>query len=108
MAISKVVKHKKFLEILYKTKSKKSLSRLIHSANKEQIHAILEILLNLRANNIKLTKRQEEKLRKYRRVFRLLINERSLKNQKATIIQKGGSFLPFLLKPILGILKNVF
>lgn len=84
-----------YLKILAKSKNK--LRRVIlEKADQKLITAICECILNLLNGKIKIDSSSKEKLFKYRKTLRKLVNKSNLKEKKKILIQKGG-FLEFLI-----------
>ena len=67
-------------------------------------------MLNVLKGVVTLNKNEKLKLKQHKRILRNLASKYSGKRKnywqrkKRMIVQKGGSFLPFLLTPILGTL----
>lgn len=74
---------------------------LIQHANKDLIRCICECALNLLHGNVTVSESEKSKLRKYKKILRKLVDKKeNLGGKKKIINQKGGSFLPLLLGPI--------
>ena len=80
--------NKEFLCYLCKS-NKKVRKILINLANKKQIYALCEIILNILNGNLQVDDKQYKKLAKYKKNLRKLINKTTIKEKKH-IIQKGG------------------
>ena len=106
----KVLQHKDFLSLLARSKSKAQQRKLLDFASKDQIHSLLEIILNLKKNKINLNKSQKRKLAKYKKAFRILLASKQLSKQKQILNQTGTGFLPLLLPAVVsavaGLLKK--
>lgn len=81
--------------------------KLLKAANTRLIRSIVECIHNVMKGNLRLERACMEKLRKYKNTLRSLNKVgQKFKEKKRIIIQTGGSFLPALLSPIIGILIN--
>lgn len=103
---------KKYVTLLdaLRHSNKEQRVALLKTADKKLIKCICECALNVLRGVVSLKNCQLNKLKKHKNILRKLAskskNKNSWKNKKRVIVQKGGSFLPFLLQPILdGILK---
>lgn len=104
---NKALKEKQYITLLSKTKCPKKRNLLVDMANKEQIDAISEIILNTLKNNVPLKTRDKNKLRPYKQTLRNLAKKStSLKKRKHILKQRGG-FLSFLLPLALTTLANI-
>lgn len=107
---SQVLKNKDFLSLLARTKSKQQQKKLINFASKDQIHSLLEIILNLKRKKLVLNKTQRKRLTKYKRAFKLLLDSKQVGKQKQILNQTGTGFLPILLPSVIsaiaGLLKK--
>ena len=86
---------------------KKTKRALLESS--QLIRIICECCLNVLKGNVKLSKRDKERLKKHRNLLRQLAEKKrvSLKS-KQVLIQKGGAaFLPLLLGPILSAITGL-
>ena len=80
---------------------------LLKQLNREQVHCIAEIALNLLRGNIKISPGTKSKLKRYRKELRsLACPKTNFQKKKKILVQKGG-FLGLLLKPALGILGGL-
>jgi uncharacterized protein YaaR (DUF327 family) len=103
---SKILKNKDFISLLARTKNKKKQKELIRFASNEQIHSVLEIILNLR--RLTLTEKLKKKLRRYKSAFRQLLKTKSIAKQKRILVQSGSGFLGMLLPPLISsVLGNI-
>lgn len=79
---------------------------IVRAADKKLIRYICECALNILKGTVSLKSCQKNRLRKYKSILRKLAlqkgqHKNSWQGKKRVIVQKGGSFLPFLLQPIL-------
>ena len=86
--------------------SKKLKDNLIKKGNRELIKTIEECVINTLNGNIKLTKKEKEKLLKFKYSLRNLIKEKKLKEKKKILIQKGG-FLHILLPSAITLISEI-
>jgi len=106
--ISKHVrKHFPVLKIISKMKEGRR-QRYIkhHNPNSELYKCFEECSRNLLKGNIKLTKPQSKKLRRYKKELRALANTRTTGKKKQKIVQTGG-FLQALLVPAVATLGGL-
>ena len=84
---------------------------LLRSADEKLIKYICECALNVLKGVMTIKETQKQKLKKYKTTLRKLLkkpaHKNSWKGKKRYLVQKGGSFLPFLLTPILEIFSNI-
>ena len=101
-------KHLPYLEILATPGLKKSI-RCALLNSRSLIRCISECSLNLLKGNIPLTTKQKKILRKYKTIIINLINKKLSSKQKGKTLrtQKGGTLLPLLIGPVIGILSNL-
>jgi len=102
----KVLKHKAFLELISKCKPKQRKVN-IETADKEQICAICECVLNILNENVTLSAHQLPKLRPYKKVLQDLVNKKVGIQKKRRLLKLKGGFLPFILGPILSVLGGL-
>ena len=97
--ISNKLKHlRKHLPILRGLSRSKPDTRIkiLKHANKDDINVIVQLVKNLLAGNIHVSKQHRQKLKQKRSSIRKFIRPGSLKSRRTALIQKGGIF-PFLL-----------
>lgn len=106
---------KKYLTLLnaLRHSNKDQRLALLKTADKKLIKCICECALNVLQGIVSLKNCQKNKLKKHKNILRQLAEKSkkkksSWKNKKRIIVQKGGSFLPFLLPPILDGLLRIF
>ena len=81
---------------------------ILAQANTELVACICECCLNILNGNVKITKVQRKKLSRHAKTLRTLANRGiPVNKKKKIIIQKGGSFLPALLVPILSLVASL-
>ena len=78
---------------------------MIKGANKNQIYALCEVVLNLLNGNINLEEKYLIKLHHKRKQLRELIKKNSIKKKKY-LVQKGG-FIQFLIPAIVSGLASI-
>ena len=88
-----------FLKKIHKS-SKSRRNSFINNCSSDNIAAISEIAHNLLKGNLELSKKDLNKLKRYKGKIRKLASQRTSTNNKKKIIQQGG-FLPLLLSPFL-------
>lgn len=84
---------------------KKHLKALV---DEDTVRAISECCLNVLHGTLKLKKKEKDKLSKYKKEIRYLVKGKDKKVKKKIILQKGGSILPWVLGPALGLLTGLF
>jgi len=100
---NRVVRNKRFLKKLLKTKTKSERQKIVKKASKDQITSICELCFNLKRLNSVQYPELVSSLKKYRPCVKSLLNRRlSVEKKRDLLVQKGG-FLPFLA-PIAGTL----
>ena len=102
--MSYVKKEKDFLNLICKC-NKNLQKNMIKGANKNQIYAICEVVLNLLNGNIDLNEKDLIKLSHKRKQLRELIKKSSIKKKKY-LVQKGG-FIQFLIPAIISGLATI-
>ena len=85
---------------------------LLKTANKGLIDAVCECIVNIVRGNIKLSASDKRTLSKHKHKLRKLSDRRTdYRTRKKILNQRGGFFLPLLMKlvvPAIGALANVF
>ena len=104
----KVVKHKDFLSLLTKCKDNKQRSQLIDYANKDELKALSEIMLNVLSGNIKLTPKILKKLKRDRAKIRTLVAKGTSDTRKKKILKQKGGILPIILPLVSSVLGSLF
>ena len=99
------------LQVLQKAPPKQRKA-ILSTATRDLVLCISEIVDNILKGNLKLTKKQVARLKRYKNVLRNMANKKvSTKTKQKLLSQKGG-FLSALLGPAIGIigslLGNVF
>lgn len=111
--LDKLPIEKKYLALLNALvhSSKEQRAALLRTADKKLIKYICECALNVLRGVVSLKEGEKNKLKKHKTVLRKLASKNkdknSWKNKKRVIVQRGGSFLPFLLQPIIEIVKHM-
>ena len=78
-------------------------SAMISSANKDLILSLVECATNIIRGNVKLTRHQFQRLKRYRTELERLTKPKTSQKDRKEILQSGG-FLGALLRPLLGLL----
>lgn len=106
--MSKALKHKDFLSLLGKSKNTKRRRQLITLAAPEEIAAIQECVTNVLKGNLKISKKNQRKLLKYKNTLRKLASKSGSKASKKKLLtgQQGG-FLPMLLPLAVSALSSI-
>ena len=103
---NRFVKNKPLLFVLSNCKNKLRKA-IIENSGKEEIYSICECVLNVCNGNVKLIKEDHKKLKKYRKIFKKLLDKGySLSEKKKLLVQKGG-FLQFLIPAIVTGLSSI-
>lgn len=101
-----VIKNLPVLKVLATT-SPKLRRKILESGNLQLIKAIVECVENVLKGNITLDEKCFKKLQKHKTTLRKVSNApNKLSKKKQVIIQKGGSFLPALLLPVITVLAE--
>lgn len=98
--MDKLRDHRVFLEMLIKSNAKYRKS-LLSGAPPEIIQILGECALNILQGTVTLNKEEKTKLRKHKYDLRKMANSQVSQKTKKKIIQKGGTLIPALLKPVL-------
>ena len=86
------VDRKRFLIAITSAANRNAIKALIKHANKDQVNAVSEIVMNLLKNNVPVTPVTMARLRPYKQILRQIGNRAvSLKKKRQALInQKGG------------------
>ena len=104
--MSKVVKRRDFLQLLANSKNKRRQT-LLEIATSDEIKAIIELLYNILHGSIKLSTKDLQKLRKYKKLIREITEKKkNVKQVKGLLKQKGGFLLPLAIPLVLAALKT--
>lgn len=101
---------KKYISLLKALRdcNKEQRLALLKTADKKLVNYICECALNVLKGVVSLKNNNLQKLKKHKQTLRKLIKNNGQKNtwkaKKRVIVQRGGSFLPFLLEPVLSAL----
>lgn len=96
-----------FLRVLAKSNPKLRRA-ILKCCNAELIKAICEVTLNVLRGVVPISEQQKKKLKRYKRVLRALIDKKaSITKKRKFLNQTGGSFLPFLIPPVLSVLASL-
>lgn len=106
-----VKRHLTLLEFL-RVAPPKIIKVILQNADDKFIEAICEICYNFCAGNVKCHKKCYNRLQKFRLYLHKLAkakkSQKSYKNERKVLYQKGGAFLPLLLAPVLSGLTQYF
>lgn len=71
---------------------------LLKNKDKDWIHIISELCLNIQKKNIPLSKTQIKKLKKYSKAVKNFSNKKTgINKRRKYLIQKGAGFIPLLI-----------
>ena len=107
MGLTKLLKHFPQLKEL---KAQKKLVRkyILTHASADLINCICECCLNVLNGNVKINKKQRKALLPYGNILRELTQHNvPVETRRQRILQRGGSFLPALLVPILTVFAKL-
>lgn len=106
-SIENIKRNKDLLKILAfsKLRYKKAI---INSADKELVLSICDIILNILNGNVHLDSDTKEKLNKYKRLLRKVVEKNSLKKKKKILLQQGGNILSIILPTLFTALSSIF
>lgn len=81
---------------------------ILKGADNDLIFTLCEIVLNTLNGSIQLNNKEFNKLKNHKTCFRKLIdNKNSIKKKKYILIQNGGSWMPFLIPPVIEAVKSI-
>ena len=89
------------LKKLKSIKDPKKLQQILKTADKKLIGTLIEITANILHKRIPLKPYQVKKLSNFKKDIVKLGKTRSYSQGRKILVQKGGSFLPLLLGPII-------
>lgn len=99
-----VLKRSDFLNLLAKSKNKARRDKLIDLADKSEVNAVAECIVNALAGNIPIKKRCVSKMKRHRNKLRMISHKQyPLKKKKELIKQTGGllaGILPLALSTL--------
>lgn len=104
---SRTLDRKDFLELLARSRNSKRRKLLAQWADKHDLLAVSEVLLNVLRGNVKLTPEQIKRLRRHRKSLRILAKKTASIAEKRRMISQHGGFLPFVLPTILGSVAKI-
>lgn len=100
-------KHKDYLSLLAKSKSRKRRNALIELADRGEILAIAECIHNILRGNVRLPTACARRMRRHKNDMRMLAKKTgSIKSKKKLLKQRGG-FLPAILPIAVSLLGSV-
>ena len=104
--MSRLKKHSGVLRIL--AKAKPSVIRaIIRDSDTDLLYLLSECAVNILKGNVKLTKKNKDKLRKHTGKLRKLASKKINLNKRREIIQKGSGFLAPMLLSILPMIPRL-
>ena len=104
--LNRFTKNKNYLCLLSNCKNKLRRA-IVTNSTSEQIYSVCECILNVCNGNVKLSKEDFLKLKKYKKYFNKLINKRiGIKEKKKVLVQHGG-FLQFLIPAIISGISSI-
>jgi hypothetical protein len=103
--MEKLKKNLETLKLLCDCK-KKVKHNILKRGKKDLILAINECVLNTLNGNVELTKREKEKLEKFKYTLRKLLKKKSIQYKKKILIQEGG-FLQVLLPSAISLIGSL-
>src|SRR5215469_3099291 len=95
------------LHFLHVLKDAKPQARraLLESASDDLIKAIVECAINTLNGNLKLTKNEKTRLKKFKNRLRALVSPKiSFKSKRKLLVQKGGFIVPLLTSILSGVI----
>lgn len=90
-----------FLQTILRSRSVKQRRRLIESATRDQLHAILEVCINLLRFRVPVTPQQKKSLLAHADAIRRLSRQRSVESVRRILLSSSASMLSALLRPLL-------
>ena len=103
---NRCIKHRDFLNIISKSKRKLRCA-ILANCNKDQLFSICECVLNICNGNIQIDKRNYLILKKYKKIFKKVLDRKiDFKSKKKLLVQKGG-FLQFLIPAVISGIANI-
>ena len=94
-----------FLELLQGT-SAKQRKALLQTLTRDQFHALCEIVINVYKGNVPVSNYYVKKLLPFKRSFQLLADKHVCPNRKKKILALKHAIIPWVLKPVLSMLKE--
>jgi len=91
--LNRFSKNKDYLCLLSCCKNKLRRAIILNS-NKDQIFSVCECVINVSNGNIKISKEDFVRLKKFKKIFRKLLNKSAgLKEKKAILVQRISSII---------------
>lgn len=84
---------------------KKLKREIILKAKKDFISILRDCIYNVLLGNIKLNKKEKEKLIKHKYTLRKIVKNKQTNKNRELLLQKGGSFLPIILPGAISLLS---
>lgn len=94
-----------FLELLQAT-SAKQRKALLQTLTRDQFHALCEVVINVYKGNVPVSNYYVKKLFPFKRSIQLLADKHVCPNRKKTILALKHDIIPWVLKPVLSMLKE--
>ena len=80
---------------------------ILKTADDSLIHTVCECIYNLLNSNLPISHRKKKKLNSHKKqLIKLATKGVALKQKRNILVQKGGSFLPFLLPAAITVLEH--
>ena len=95
-----------FLELLQST-SVKQRKALLQTLTRDQFHALCEVVINVYKGNVPVSNYYVKKLLPFKRSIQLLADKHVCANRKKKILALKHALIPWVLKPVLSMLKKV-
>ena len=81
---------------------------ILSNGDEELICSICECILNVLNGNVKLEPDVLKKLSRYKKFFRQIAHENdTFNNKKKILVQNGGAWMPFLIPPLIEVVRNI-
>lgn len=104
--LNRFAKNKNYLCLLSNCKNKLRKA-IVSNSNRDQIYSVCECVLNVSNGNVKLSKDDFAKLKRYKKHFKKLLSRKgSLQEKKKILIQRGG-FLQFLIPAVISGISSI-
>jgi hypothetical protein len=82
---------------------------ILENADKNLINLLCECVFNVLNGTVKVDQKTLNKIKKYKHYLRKIgCQNKSLKQSQRILKQSGAGWIPFLIPPILEIVRNIF
>lgn len=104
-----LINNSELLRALAKLGGKERVA-LLKAVDDKKIHCVCECVYNTLKGKVPLSASQRTRLSRHKKTLRRIVKPKeSISKKRKLLVQKGGSFLPLVLSPIIsGILGNLF